>query len=317
MNLRNLFSRNTIACDTAKLRKFITRWTRNDNWKFENFADFLELIGLETPVKLGEYDGKNSFKCITAQGKKFFISLFFADWDNFYSRILVKDTNGDEETQYYINTNSEGNSKPTVTLQNKIIKKRDGKKLKCSYSEYLCHRTLKLDDMHILYVEFDQSDECIIKSQNFVSKNCEDIEEYLLGLDNTLAVNVDKVYFKIMELLKFSNDDIFKLCERIFISYIETDDKKERILGKILLTDGKLQEYWKCDCGEKFHIFSDGSWKYISNSGIKIVYNEKKKYPVFSFSATGSKESISNTNPNEIISRVKTQISEIQKKFER
>ena len=76
MNLRNLFSRNTIACDTAKLRKFITRWTRNDNWKFENFADFLELIGLETPVKLGEYDGKNSFNFSLLIGITFILEFW-------------------------------------------------------------------------------------------------------------------------------------------------------------------------------------------------------------------------------------------------
>lgn len=325
MSLRNLFARNEkvadavasevktrhsendIACDTAELKDLITKWTRNEGWEFENFADFIELIGVKTPVKLSEYNEKsNSFKCITALGTEMSISLFFGDWIDFCSQIFV--TEGEETRRYITNTNSEkGKSVPQVTLQGRNIK-RGGKELNSYYCEYFCNRTLKLDDTHILKVEINEPDMHEEKSEIFVLRNCKDIEEYLLGLDNSLVVA--EVYEKMMKFLNFSNEDISK-CGKILISHIETVNKEERVRGTIFLTNGRMQEYAILKNGETFHVFKDGDWKYLSDSGIRIVYLEKMKHHVFSI--TGSEECITTANPSEIMKRVKVEISELWK----
>lgn len=300
-------SKNEIACDTAELKELITKWTRNEGWEFENFADFIELVGVKTPVKLSEWDEESkSFKCVTALNTEIRISLFFGDWIDFCSEIRI--TDGDETKCYITNSNSKkGKSVPKVTLQRRNIK-RCGKELNSYYCEYFCHRMLKLDDTHVLKVEIDEPDKYEKKSEIFVLRNCEYIEEYLLGLDNSLVVV--EVYEKIMELLNFSSEDISK-CGKILISYIETVDKEERVRGKVFLTEGKMQEYAILENGETFHVFEDGSWRYLSDSGIRIVYLEELKH--HSFSITGAEESIVNANPSEIMSRVKEKISELWK----
>lgn len=135
-----------------------------------------------------------------------------------------------------------------------------------------------------------------------------ELEEYLLGLDNSLVVA--EVYEKMMEFLNFSNEDISK-CGKILISYIETADKEERVREKVALTNGKMQEYAILENGETFHVFEDGSWKYLSDSGIRIVYYKKMKQHVFSI--IGSEESITSADLSKIMNHVKGKISELWK----
>lgn len=323
MNLRNCLSRDKkvkkvvtsktdtqklndkIECDSVELRKFITEWAKNEGWNFENFADFIELIGEKTPIKLSELDEKNcSFNCITALGKKVHISLLFGDWIDFSSEIHV--TDGEETKRYIINTNGEkGKCVPKVTLHGRNVK-RGEKKISSFYCEFFCNRILKIDDMHALKIEIDEPDKYENKSEILVLQNYDKIEEYLLGLDNSLVV--DEVYEKMMELLNFSNEDISK-CEKILISYTETCDKVERVREKILLTNGKKQEYAIFENGETFRVFEDGSWKYLSDSGIRIEYDENTKKYVFSI--TGNEENITTVNPGEIMKRVKERISKL------
>lgn len=314
MSLRNCLSRDKkvvtaktetqksnakIECDSVELRKFITEWTQNEGWNFENFADFIELIGEKTPIKLSELDEKNnSFNCVTALDKKIRISLLFGDWIDFSSEIHV--TDGEETKRYIINTNVEkGKSVPKITLQGRNIK-RCGKVLNNYYCEFFCHRTLKIDDMHVLKIEIDEPNMYENKPEILVLRNCEEVEEYLLGLDNSLVV--DEVYEKMMELLNFSNEDISK-CGKILISYIQTVGKEKRIRAKILLTNGKMQEYATLEKGETFHVFKDGSMNYLSDSGIRIVYDGKTEKYVFSI--TGNEEDITSVNPGEILKHVK------------
>ena len=218
------------------LKGAITKWTQYNGWKFENFADFIELIGLKTPVKLSEYDKKSeSFKCITALGTEISISLFYGGLMDFFSQIIV--TDGEETRCYAINDNSEkGKSVPKVIQQLQVIK-RGNKKLKICFSKYHCYLTLKLDDTHVLRIKIDEPNKYEKKSENFVLRNCNDIKEYLLGLDNSLILA--EVYEKMIKFLNFSNEDISK-CGKILISYIEIVDKKELVRGKIILTNGKL-----------------------------------------------------------------------------
>lgn len=296
---------NKIECDTVMLRKLITSWTQNEGWNFENFADFIELIGEKTPVKLSELDEKNnSFNCVTALDKKISISLLFGDYIDFSSEIHV--TDGNETKRYIINSNFEkGKSVPKITLQGRNIKIGE-KELNSYYCEFFCHRILKIDDMHVLEIEIYEPNKYDNKSKILVLQNCEGIEEYLLGLGNSLVV--DEVYEKMMEFLNFSNDDILK-CKKVLISYMETFEKEKRVRAKILLINGKKQEYAILENGETFHIFKDGRWNYLSDSGIRIVYNGNIGNYIFSM--TGSEYDIVTVNPRETIKRVKERISKL------
>lgn len=323
MSFRDLFSRqnngenpvvakpkarhlkNEITCDTTELKKLITEWSQNEGWEFEDFVNFLELVDVKTPAKLSELDRKNnSFKCVTALDEEIHISLLFGDWFDNCSEIHVTD---EKETRVYTtNSKIEGeNSVPLVSLQGRNIK-RSGKELISYYCEYFCHRTLKLDSTHLLKIEIAEPYKYTEKSEIFVLRNCEDIEEYLLGLEGSLVVA--DVYEKIMGFLNFSSKDISE-CESILISYIETVEKEEHVLGKIMLSKGKMQEYAIFENGETFHVFKSGNWRYLSISGISIIYHEDLKR--YDLSIKGSKDTITTANPREIMNRIEEKFSKL------
>jgi len=320
MNFKKIFSRNKetteitsdskqsrVFCNTPTLKELIIDWTCNENWEFENFADFIELIGVKTPVMLSNLNkDNNSFKCISGLNDEVLISLRFGDWFENCSEIII--IKGEEERRYSINSNTKkGISVPSVTLENRNIK-RNGKELDSHYSEYSCHRTLKLDDTHTLKIEIDEPAKSTPSSSTFVLRNCVDIENYLLSLDNSLTAS--EVYDSIMCFLRFSDEDISN-SKKILISYIETTNKRERVLSKILLANGKMQEYAVLQNGEVFHVFNNGSWMYSSDI-IRIACLEELEHYIFSVRSS-SKENIINTNPSEIMSRVEKKISELWK----
>lgn len=298
-------AKNEMLCDTLELKELITKWTQNGGWKFEDFATFVELIGVKTPIKLSNWNEKKySFKCVTALNTEVTIHIRFGDWIEFCPELWV--TEGEETRRYITNSNSEqGKTVPKVTLQGRTIT-RNGKELNSYYCTYFCHRTLKLDDTHILKVEINEPNGGSFNNPDaVVLKNCQQIEEYLLSLDNSLVVS--QVYDRVMELLGFSNEDISN-SEKILFSYIETVEEEERIRSGISLVKGEVQEYAVLEDGETFHVSKDGSWKYLSNN-TSIVYLKKQNHYVFSI--TGDDSSIINANPAETMLHVKEKISKL------
>lgn len=314
MSLRNFFSRNKeVKCDTPALRQLITEWTRNEYWEFENFADFLELVGVKTPVKLSQLDEeKHSFKCVTELNTEIGIELLIGDHHDFCSRIFI--TKGEKETCYVTNTNyNKGETVPKATLLYRKIKK-SGKELFSGYSEFSCDHTLKFGDSHMLTIYIDEPKPNKYnqnKSEVLVLRNSENIENYLLGLDESLSV--DAVYEKLMEFLNFSNENISN-CECIGISYTEIIGEEKHVRAKISKAEGKMQEYAILENKETFHVFKDGNWNYLSDRGIKISYLEETKQYVFSIIGT-DEESIITVNPSEIMNHVKEKISKLQQEF--
>lgn len=284
----------------------ITKWTQSEGWEFENFANFLKLVGVNTPAKLSELSRRPlNIKCLTALNTEVLISLHYGSFPDSCPEIHI--TEGEETRIYTINSCFEkGRYVPEVTLEGRVIK-RNGKKLSSYYSEYSCYRTLQLDDTHILKVEINEPSKSDEKSEIFVLRNCTDVENYLLGLDNFLVVS--QVYDMMMKFISFSGEDISNSA-RILISYIETVDKEEHVLSEILLANGKMQEYAILENGETFHVFNDGNWRYLSG-GINIVYLKAKE--CYAFSITGAEEDVTTSNPSEIMSRVKKSISELWK----
>lgn len=303
----SLKNADAVVCDTAELKDLITKWTQNEGWKFAHFATFVELTGVKTPIKLSEWDEeKQSFKCTTALNTEVTMSISFGVGCIFSSELWV--TDGEETRRYITNSNDEkGKTTPKVTLLGSTIIK-DGKELNSKYSKYFCNRILKLDETHTLKIEIDEPCKYDIKSEILVLRNYANIEKYLVGLDNSL--NVAQVYDKLIELLSFSKEDISN-SEKILITYVETVDKEERTRSKILINKGEMQEYAVIENGETFHVFKDGDWKYLSDEGIRIVYLAEKKH--YDFSITGLEKQIMPTSPAEILSRVKSKISELWK----
>ena len=299
-----------VICDTIQLKEKITKWMQNEGWRFEDFVTFVELIGIKTPIRLSELsEENNSFKCITAH-KEIIMSIQFGDFSEIFSELWI--TYGEETKKYAINTNmKKGKTVPEIRFQGRIIK-RNGKELYSFYYEFFCHRLLKLDENHIVEIMFYEPSKSKKKNEIFVLRNCAKIEEYLLGVDDFL--NMEKVYNKLIEFLDFSEENILN-SEKILLAYYEKnkDEKAKKIKSKILIEKGIRQEYAITEDRETFHICKDGSWYYLYDNDIQIVYyGENDDCNVFSI--TGAENQIMLApSPNEILTRAKKKISEMRK----
>lgn len=289
-----------ISCDTQELKDFVTSWTKNIGLNFESFAKILELVGIKTPVKLRNYDEKNkSFNCVTDLNKEVHISLIFGCFPDDCPEIRI--TEGEETKRYYADI-SYKEKLPKVKFYGRTIKK-DGKELTTYYYESFFDRILKLDNSHILKVDISKSSYNDDNSELSLLTNQIEIDNYLLGLDNSLVA--DEVYEKIIDFMNFSDEDISKCI--ILISYEETVNETEQVRSRILLSNGKMKEYAILENGNTYHVFDNGNWKFISKKGVKITYTENTKKLVFF--ADGSEEDIVSLNTREIFSHVKAKIS--------
>lgn len=303
-------STQRIDCDTKELKTLIINFTESRGWEFDDFATFLEQIGIKTPVKVNELCN-NSFKCITALGTEIYISLEPSYLD-IYSEIKV--SAGKEIKSYAINTNSYHKPKkeiPRVSFQSLAKEVSNNQMtLSCLYKESrIWEWELTLDKSHTLKIRYDHivnidedDDETF---ENFISINCKNVENYLLKLNNSLAL-ID-VSTKTLKLLGFYNSDS-SIWSQFSISYIEKVNTKETILNRISLTQKNIQEFELIDNGQKFHLFKNKNWEYSCN-GIEIFYDKKSNN--YELSITGSMHNIKNITkkPSEIIKHAETKMN--------
>ena len=223
-----------ISYEDDRIYTLITNWTQNEGWKFDNFADFLELIGLKTPVILKNLNPKtNSFECICANDTMVEIKLRFGDGFDYCSEIhLIK---GNQELCYSINTNMiEETTIPKVTLEYRVITTLT-KKLSCFYSKYFCNRTLTLSNNYVLKVEINEPEKTNNNGEILVLRNSDEIEACLLNLEN--PVNVQRLYNIIIQLLGFTDEDINN-CSKFSIAYYKVTNTYD-LLDKISITNGQ------------------------------------------------------------------------------
>lgn len=223
-----------LITDSPKLDVLISEWMQNEGWEFENFADFLELIGLKTPVTLKNLDVKNnSFECVTSYSITYNIKLRFGDGFDWCSEIYL--TKGPQELCYSINSNIDnGQSVPRVTLERRNITGTD-RKLLCYYSEYFCHRVLAFANDLILKIEIDEPKKHTDKSEIIVLRNMDAVETYLMTLEN--PIDVQQVYETLVNLLELSEEEL-NHCEKILISYYQVVNSYESF-GRIELKNGQ------------------------------------------------------------------------------
>lgn len=268
-----------VVCDTQELKSVIKKWTEHNGWKISAFVDFLRAVRIQTPVELKELDKESkSFKCTTALGSEFILSLR----RNHPSELHITQTldNHDKLTKiYHTNCKSKANSIPTVNLFVRSIV-RGNRKLDSYYNAYVCHRTLVLDNSHLLKVEVSEPNNKLCDDKEIrVLRNHKKIEDYLLSLEvSNNSFTVSEVFDKILELLKFTNEDI-SLSKRILVSYIELVGKSEIERSKVLREYGQLQEFAVLEDNKTFKVCNNGNWHYISPS-VTIRFDKQKHHHV-------------------------------------
>jgi len=295
MGITNLFTRSAIKCKDKELKERINNWTKNEGRVFEDFATFLELVGIKTPVQLGNFDTKSkSFKCISKNGKEYRILLFFRDRLSCSPEIHV--TEGIETKIYICHSKSDSQPEPKVAYYARNIEE-DGKSLHNIYGNCFCNRTLKLDECHKLIIEFDEN-KYSKNSSTRVLVNSHQIEEYLFSLDINLVVS--EVYDNVISLLGFDKNDI-KDTEKILISYEKEVDKTKQVLACVRLANGIMIEYAILEDNQTFHIYSDKNWCY-SSADTRILYDAYDDTYIFPVTAK-----------EDDINRVKERISKLWK----
>lgn len=261
MSLRKKHSKNSqtkperIICDTKELKTLITNWMENEGWNFENFADFLELVGVSTPVKLSNLTKQDcSFSCISKNNKEFFIRIRFGSFFDFDSEIHI--TSGEYTYTYTINQNfSKGDTKPSVALQGKTVKKKDKELIGFYSSNYISNR-LTIANKYLLDISITNHSISEFKNLNL-------LEDYLITLDRYMVASV--VCKKIIKLLGFSFDDVSK-CDKISVLLSEKNGTKTIVRSKVVFSFGVLQEYATTENNETFEVSKNGFWSYHSNN---------------------------------------------------
>ena len=276
-------------CDDDRIGILIREWSQEEGLKLSDFAYFLKSMGLCTPVTLQDFiEECNSFKCVTASGRKVEILL------SFNSEIAIKE--GEETRKYSIEIE---HGKLKLNLQSREIC-RDGKILNSYYCKIFCNRTLIIDDTHELVVNFSEPNSSEDKSMIAVLQNCDKVEEYLIGLDNSLCV--DDVYDEVLRMLHFSDKEL-NSSDEIVISYNEAMFGKKVARAEISMFRGKLKGYAYIDEGQTYYVSRYGDCEYISGNGIIVSYNVCTNVISFEWIDT-SRELLEEKDINELIKNV-------------
>ena len=279
------FKDTKLKCDTPKLKEFITSWCENDGWTFDEFAKFLKLVGVHTPVKMRDLK-TNSFKCTDSNGKVWDITLRFGQFNETDSTITIEDESETKVYETYIC--SKVSPKPTVTCLRRIIR-QNGKSLDNNY-QYYFHSVLSWKERKLL-IKIDNTSHL-----DDVLRN--NVEAYLLSLDE--PVEVDDIYKSIISLMNYSEEDISNHCREIIIELFEGEGQKKKTRAGIHKKYLKMVDYAVLENGETFRVFDSGNWEFCSDSGITITFSNGN----YNFSMNGKKEDIEATNPKELLTRV-------------
>lgn len=298
MNFRDFFSRSNFFCDTPELEAFIKRWLQNEGLNLKDFANFMQSIGLETPVVFTSLNKKGkSFKCVTANNSELMISVLSSDLIDYFPRIIVESQK--ETKTYEIITKG---SSPSIRLLNKTVREIN-RELACIYEKFSCFLTLKLDYDTTLELTFNFNDTRGFNGlhDTMIFRNFKAVEMYLLTLCDFSSIF--EVYNTIMELLDFPENGSIDIS----ISYLQTLNQREYVRERVVFGKGLLQEYTVLENGETFNVFRDGRWVY-SCDNVNVLFSEAGVYKI---SVIGKESIIVTTNIQSVIEYAKEKISKL------
>ena len=177
----------------------------------------------------------------------------------------------------------------------------DGRELESCYENSFFQWILKNGD-YILQIEIG---DFIDNRKISELKKCREMEEYLLEIENSIAVS--EIYKRIIEILNFSPEDISK-CNLIYINYVCND----KLLGRIKLKKGINCEYAVIENEILYHIINNGNWN-VKSTNIEINYFKENDGYVFSIS--GSESTLTKINIANVLKDVKEIIFKLKKEL--
>lgn len=223
MRLRNFLGirgnrqQSLITC-TSEIKKEVTGAMIMSRWKFNDFATFLELMGIKPPVELCNMQ-KNRFQCISSEGKVAWISFFYPD-----TQIKLEEK---EQIRIFAINQGGARRKPEVFLIERCTREADKILHSHYYYNLLTARTLYIDKQSSLKVDIYVKD--LGRKEYFetlLMQNFEKLEDYLITLDNSLKV--EKVYEEVIKRINMTKDELTKIG--IFISHMQ-EGKNENSYG--------------------------------------------------------------------------------------
>ena len=287
MSKKNLISRENdvtheehkIVCDNPELKELITDWCEQQGrGNYEQFAMFLELVGISTPVKLS---GKSCrtlstlpFQCVNVYGKEYTIALGFGDFhDSIFEIYVTEETeDGTVTKSYELFDKYKGEVYiPYAVLAGKTVTKGN-MRISFNYSSIYWNAAVTVDDSHmmLIYVERPKCEE-FSQKKVWICKDNEALEQYLFEYSYDKFV-VDDVYSKLQE---FFIEDITDLS----IEYNKKvgNKKRKRILAAISVRSGIVETYACFDSYDEksYLVKSNGDWLY-SNDVCKIEYSKEQ-----------------------------------------
>ena len=296
-----------ISYDSPKLERFIKGWMKNVECDSEErFIYYLEQAGVKSTRNFTNYNSKNnSFRCVNTSLEEFIIVLNFRDSYYMYPTISVAKAETTEKYELNYDELNQSNM-PVIKLVARETT-RAPKVLECIFNKVSCERILKIGNNQTIKIYIHEPDNPLDITSNEIicHRNSLEIEEYLLSID--YKYNTEQIYKKIIEFLDFSSKDIVN-NKKILISYSEKIEETVVERSKILIANGKMQEYAILENGETFHVFNNGNWRYISET-IHIDYNAKTQRYVFSM--RGPENIIFDINQREMMDSVKKRIAKL------
>lgn len=290
-----------ILCDTEELKEKITKWATFINYKFDNFADFIQQAGFKTPVKLRDWNEERaSFKCLTATGKEIQIFLYLGTGFEYEEQISVEE----EERKRYSIKRNDRKAKPQIFLR-KSVTRKNGKLLEIFNQDFSVYYRLTVNGVYQLNIDIDEPGYSIGKEKRLTLQHQDEIKQYLLSLENLSETM--QVYEQLMKLLNFSEIEI-QQTDWIKVCYHEIQKEARTLRSAIILSRGKLKEYAILEEGETFHVIDNGDWIYIGN-GMKINYIVKEDR--YTLKASGTYEQIIHINSVENMNRIKNKIFQL------
>jgi len=249
-----------ISYGTPELKKYITNWFGERNWKYWEIPKILEVLDIKLPVKFSNLE-EDAFNCVDSENSEFTVVLCW--WPD-ETRIEIWK---DGEVNIYT-IDKEDDVVNLVKQERKIESNVNGNLMEvlAKYYHKAFHIELKQKSKTLFVID-------IVGDENYKfikNHKCFQAEDYLLNLPE--SVSILEVFKEIKNIFGYTNNDILNLK-------ISLDNKNK---GKLVINHGKLRQFSITKNDEQITINGETDWDYMNNiNKIKISYRaEKEAYSI-------------------------------------